>query len=137
MILDEIGDEHRGRNFAIIIDEAHSSQGGKTSSALSEALADPEDDGERRLWSGRMARTEAADNASYFAFTATPKNKTLEMFGEPLPSDAEGKVKHRALSQLHDEAGDSGRLHSRCAEELYAGGQLLQAGEDGGKRSGI
>jgi Domain of unknown function (DUF4880) len=39
-ILDEIGEEHRGRSFAIIIDEAHSSQGGKT---LSEALADPED----------------------------------------------------------------------------------------------
>ena len=34
-------------------------------------------------------------NASYFAFTATPKNKTLEMFGIPLPPDAEGKVKHR------------------------------------------
>jgi type I site-specific restriction-modification system R (restriction) subunit len=34
-------------------------------------------------------------NASYFAFTATPKNKTLEMFGEPLPRDAEGKVKHK------------------------------------------
>src|SRR5262249_32170374 len=31
----------------------------------------------------------------YFAFTATPKNKTLEMFGEALPPDAEGKVKHR------------------------------------------
>jgi type I restriction enzyme R subunit len=34
-------------------------------------------------------------NASYFAFTATPKNKTLEMFGEALPPDGEGKVKHR------------------------------------------
>ncbi len=34
-------------------------------------------------------------NASYFAFTATPKNKTLEMFGEPLSPDAGGKVKHR------------------------------------------
>jgi addiction module HigA family antidote len=34
-------------------------------------------------------------NASYFAFTATPKSKTLEMFGEPLPPDPEGKVKHR------------------------------------------
>jgi hypothetical protein len=42
-ILEEIGEEHRGRSFAIIIDEAHSSQGRKTSSALSEALADPED----------------------------------------------------------------------------------------------
>src|SRR5208283_3442852 len=43
LILDEIGDEHRSRTFGIIIDEAHSSQGGKTSAALSEALADPED----------------------------------------------------------------------------------------------
>ena len=34
-------------------------------------------------------------NASYFAFTATPKNKTLEMFGVPQPADAEGKVKHK------------------------------------------
>ena len=34
-------------------------------------------------------------NASYFAFTATPKNKTLELFGTPLPPDAEGKIKHK------------------------------------------
>jgi type I restriction enzyme R subunit len=34
-------------------------------------------------------------NASYFALTATPKSKTLEMFGDPLPPDAEGKVKHQ------------------------------------------
>ena len=33
------------------------------------------------------------DNASYFAFTATPKNKTLELFGEPSPQ-ADGTVKH-------------------------------------------
>src|SRR5207248_1073565 len=37
-ILDEIGGEHRGRHFAIIIDEAHSSQGGRTSAAISAAL---------------------------------------------------------------------------------------------------
>jgi type I restriction enzyme R subunit len=41
-----------------------------------------------------MAARKMLTNASYFAFTATPKNKTLEMFGEPLPPDAEGKVKH-------------------------------------------
>ena len=34
-------------------------------------------------------------NASYFAFTATPKNKTLEIFGEPAPPRADGKVRHR------------------------------------------
>jgi type I restriction enzyme R subunit len=44
-----------------------------------------------------MAARKLLTNASYFAFTATPKNKTLEMFGVPLPPDAEGKVKHRPL----------------------------------------
>jgi type I restriction enzyme R subunit len=42
-----------------------------------------------------MAARKMLTNASYFAFTATPKSKTLEMFGEALPADAEGKVKHR------------------------------------------
>ena len=92
-ILDEIGDEHRTRNFAIIIDEAHSSQGGKTSAALSEALADPEDEINDAL-EQRMAARKLLDNASYFAFTATPKNKTLEMFGDPFPGE-EGKTRHR------------------------------------------
>src|SRR5262249_4195200 len=93
-ILDEIGDQHRGQNFAIVIDEAHSSQGGKTSAAVSEALADPEDEINDALQK-RMDARKMLTNASYFAFTATPKNKTLEMFGEPLPPDPEGKVKHR------------------------------------------
>src|SRR2546425_2391659 len=52
-ILDEIGTEHRGRKFAIIIDEAHSGQGGKTSAALAMALAEggaaEEDELERRM----------------------------------------------------------------------------------------
>lgn len=92
-ILDEIGDEHRGRSFAIIIDEAHSSQGGKTAGALNAALTDPEDDINDAL-EKRMAARKMLTNASYFAFTATPKNKTLEIFGEPYPGE-EGKVKHR------------------------------------------
>jgi type I restriction enzyme, R subunit len=92
-ILDEIGDQHRGRSFAIIIDEAHSSQGGKTSAALSEALADPEDEINDALQK-RMDARKMLTNASYFAFTATPKNKTLEMFGIPQPPDSDGNVKH-------------------------------------------
>ncbi|MFZ2653742.1 MAG: type I restriction endonuclease subunit R [Victivallales bacterium] len=92
-ILDEIGDEHRGRSFAIIIDEAHSSQGGKVAGALNEALADPEDTINSAL-EKRMQARKMLTNASYFAFTATPKNKTLEMFGDPQPQDAEGKIKH-------------------------------------------
>jgi len=92
-VLDVIGDEHHGKNFAIIIDEAHSSQGGKTSAAMSAALADPEDTVNDAL-EKRMAARKMLANASYFAFTATPKPKTLQMFGKPLPPDAEGKVKH-------------------------------------------
>ncbi len=104
-ILDEIATEG-GKTFAIIIDEAHSSQGGRTSAAMSQALGndtkgeesdddgpDPEDTVNDAL-EKRMAARKMLANASYFAFTATPKNKTLEMFGEALPADAEGKVKH-------------------------------------------
>ncbi len=93
-VLDAIGEAHRGDTFAIVIDEAHSSQGGKTSAAMSEVLADPEDTVNDAL-ERRMLARKMLTNASYFAFTATPKNKTLEIFGEPLPPDAEGKVKHR------------------------------------------
>ena len=102
-ILDEIATEG-GKTFAIVIDEAHSSQGGKTSAAMSQALGDParDDDAEpdpedtvNEALEQRMAARKMLSNASYFAFTATPKNKTLELFGEPLPPDAEGKVKHR------------------------------------------
>jgi type I restriction enzyme R subunit len=98
-ILDEIGHES-GKSFAIIIDEAHSSQGGKTSAAMNEALGDddistdPEDIVNTAL-EKRMQSRKMLTNASYFAFTATPKPKTLEMFGEPLPPDVEGKVKHK------------------------------------------
>jgi type I restriction enzyme R subunit len=93
-ILSEIEKDAKGKTFAIIIDEAHSSQGGKTSSAMSAALADPEDTVNDAL-EKRMQARKMLTNASYFAFTATPKNKTLEMFGQPLPPDAEGKIKHR------------------------------------------
>ena len=93
-ILSEIEKDAKGKTFAIIIDEAHSSQGGKTSSAMSAALADPEDTVNDVL-EKRMQARKMLTNASYFAFTATPKNKTLEMFGQPLPPDAEGKIKHR------------------------------------------
>jgi type I restriction enzyme R subunit len=98
-ILDEMEGEGAGKNFAIIIDEAHSSQGGKTASAMSKALGetDPEDEIndaiEKRIKSRKLLTT-----ASYFAFTATPKNKTLELFGIPLPPDAEGKIKHRPFN---------------------------------------
>ena len=92
-ILDEL-EKEKGKTFAIIIDEAHSSQGGKTSAAMSAALADPEDTVNDAL-EKRMTARKMLAGASYFAFTATPKNKTLEMFGEALPTGGDGKVKHK------------------------------------------
>ncbi|HCC7775427.1 TPA: type I restriction endonuclease subunit R [Klebsiella pneumoniae] len=90
-ILDELGDLS-SKKFALLIDEAHSSQGGKTTTRMHEALGgkvgeeDFEEDAtqsavnaeiEKRIQSRKLLM-----NASYFAFTATPKNKTLELFGE-------------------------------------------------------
>ena len=96
-ILEEIGNEQRGQRFAIIIDEAHSSQGGKTSAAISMALsaagAEEEDETTEDKINRIMEAKKLLPNASYFAFTATPKNKTLEIFGEPYEEG--GKTKHQ------------------------------------------
>ena len=96
-ILDKIGNEQRGRRFAIIIDEAHSSQGGRTSAAMGQALSEAGKEEEEETTEDTINRIMAArkllPNASYFAFTATPKNKTLEIFGEAY--DAGGQTKHR------------------------------------------
>jgi len=96
-ILDDIGSQHRGRHFAIIIDEAHSSQGGRTSAAVSTALSAAGSEEEEETVEDKINRIMEAKkmlpNASYFAFTATPKNKTLELFGTAFTE--EGQVKHR------------------------------------------
>jgi len=95
-VLDSIGAEHRGGNFAIIIDEAHSSQGGRTAAAISAALGEATEE-EAETTEDKINRIieqrKMLPNASYFAFTATPKNKTLQMFGIAYPEG--GDVKHR------------------------------------------
>lgn len=78
-----------GRTFAVIADEAHSSQTGTSAGALTKMLtaeeqADLADGGEvdtEALLAAAMANTAHAPNISFFAFTATPKAKTLELFG--------------------------------------------------------
>ncbi len=97
-IMDDITRDHLNRRFAIIIDEAHSSQGGRVSAkmniVLSESRPDDEDlDTEDRI-NRIIEKKKMLPNVSYFAFTATPKNKTLEVFGMPEPA-VEGKVRHR------------------------------------------
>ncbi|HUG68812.1 MAG TPA: DEAD/DEAH box helicase family protein, partial [Pirellulaceae bacterium] len=83
-ILDEIGDAHRGQKFALIVDEAHSGQGGRTTAKMHAALAEDGEE-EEETTEDRINRImesrKLLKNASYFAFTATPKNKTEELFG--------------------------------------------------------
>jgi len=96
-VLDEIGSDHRGRSFAIVIDEAHSSQGGRTAAKMNIALSADGEEQEEETVEDTINRIMAArkmlPNASYFAFTATPKNKTLEVFGEAQPTG--DKIQHR------------------------------------------
>lgn len=98
-VLDKIG-ELPARTYAVIIDEAHSSQSGEAAKDLRLALgageeqeltvAEAEDAGllttaispvEEALARSLGARSRSQPNLSYFAFTATPKGRTLEMFG--------------------------------------------------------
>jgi type I restriction enzyme R subunit len=99
-IVAEIG-ELPSANFAIIIDKAHSSLSGQMARKLNEALskvkdeeeltndlADFEEDEDDDVTGEDLIRVmvksrKLLPNASYFAFTATPKNKTLELFGVP------------------------------------------------------
>ena len=95
-ILQDISDVYKDRNFAIIIDEAHSSQNGSLSAKMNMVLSgnvyNDEDDLEDKINTIIEGR-KMVSNASYFAFTATPKNKTLEMFGKKVPQ-ADGTTKH-------------------------------------------
>lgn len=96
-ILDAIGSTLKNSRFAIIIDEAHSSQNGSMSAKMNIGVSgnasDDDEDLEDKI-AKIVAGRKMAANANYYAFTATPKNKTLEMFGTPLPPDAEGNVRH-------------------------------------------
>lgn len=87
------------RRYAIIADEAHSSQSGSTARQLKEVLMiDAPGDSEEELSSddildSTVASRRASPNLSYFAFTATPKTKTLELFGRlPKPDEAPSKT---------------------------------------------
>ena len=102
-IAEERGEESNGllktKNYAILVDEAHSSQSGETAADLKEVLGGEdlakearekaEDEGEStlELLYRNMAKRGKQKNISFFAFTATPKHKTIKLFatnGEPL-----------------------------------------------------
>lgn len=105
-LLDEMQDMS-SLKFGIIIDEAHSSQSGETSAKMNAVLADKgedaEDEDEPTLEDKINALIESRKmikNGSYFAFTATPKNKTLETFGVPRKYIKDG-VEKTAFDAFH------------------------------------
>lgn len=95
-VVPDIGASHKMNHFAVIIDEAHSGQSGRNSAqmnlALSGLASEDEMDNEDKI-NAMMEGRKLLTNASYFAFTATPKNKTLETFG--IAYEDGDNVKHR------------------------------------------
>ena len=112
-------DGHSGKNFAIIVDEAHSSQSGKSAEKLKAALADTdealremaewEEKTEAEIKDEMDVMTETLltqgthKNLYFYAFTATPKPKTLQTFGEPQPDGTYDAFHHYSMRQAIDE----------------------------------
>ena len=118
-VVPDIGAEHKDNKFAILIDEAHSGQNGRNSAqmnlALSGLASDNDMDNEDKI-NAMMEGRKLLKNASYFAFTATPKNKTLETFGKKL-TDEKG-------NPIYNEDGTQKAL----AFHVYTMKQAIQEG---------
>ena len=100
-ILEAIGGELKHKRFGIIIDEAHSSQNGSLSAKMNIALSGSVGEEEMDLEDKLLAIIEGrkmVQNANYYAFTATPKNKTLEMFGIPF-TQPDGETGHKPFHE--------------------------------------
>lgn len=106
------------KNFAIIVDEAHSSQNGKAADAVKEVLAagsleeaehiQREADAKSKDMEDKiveeLAKRGPQKNLSYFAFTATPKAKTLEIFGRrPAPGEKPQPFHQYSMRQAIEE----------------------------------
>ncbi len=112
-------DGHHKKNFAIVIDEAHSSQSGKSAEKLKEALAETdealkemaewEEKTEQELKDSMDVMTETLlaqgkhKNLYFYAFTATPKPKTLQTFGVEKPDGTYDAFHHYSMRQAIDE----------------------------------
>ncbi len=99
------------RRYAVIADEAHSSQTGSTARQLKEVLmvegADSKNGGDddqplssEDVLDATIAARKGSSNLNYYAFTATPKPKTLELFGR-LPNPAEPASKNNKPEAFH------------------------------------
>ena len=125
-----------GKRFAVIVDEAHSSQSGETAmelrkilnkdgieSAIAEQLLDMDDDAlseeaKKELLREQLKRAKQP-NLSFFAFTATPKFKTLAVFNEPGP-DGKAPFHHYSMRQAIEEGFIHDVLaHYTCYKRYY------------------
>jgi type I restriction enzyme, R subunit len=99
------------KTYAIIVDEAHSSQSGEAAADLKQLLGSltpddldlDEDDGTPPALLARLASRGRQPNLSFFAFTATPKGKTLELFGEAGPEGTAGAFHTYSMRQAIEE----------------------------------
>jgi len=94
-------------NFAILIDEAHSSQSGSAADAMNKATQKIQEEGSgtdtEALLMELMLSRKMSTNCSYFAFTATPKKETLERFGVRQPDDSFRPFHLYSMKQAIDE----------------------------------
>ncbi len=130
-----------GKKFAVIIDEAHSSQSGESAADLRQALtldeAEKEEEKEEKAFKTvedqiverQKARKVSSPNLSYFAFTATPKQKTLELFGvEDVTTGKFGPFSLYSMKQAIEEKFILDVLKNYTTYETYFG--LLKKVED-------
>ena len=123
----------RQSSFAIVIDEAHSSQGGSFTAALNRVLGnvlkDQDFDTVEDALNALAESRKMPRNASYFAFTATPKEKTLELFGEVHPGKDEPQPFHTyTMKQAIEEGFIMDVLKNYMTAESYYG--LLETAQD-------
>ncbi|MGH2555841.1 MAG: type I restriction endonuclease subunit R, partial [Actinomycetota bacterium] len=130
------------RPYAVIVDEAHSSQTGEAAQEMKKALGgvkadvpegeegqiDPQDAVDAAVEASARARGRHA-NLSMFAFTATPKGKTLELFGEPPDEDGRHRPFHLySMRQAIEEGFIMDVLEHYTTYETYF--RLARAGEE-------
>ena len=132
VIAEEIG-ELPGRRFALIVDEAHSSQSGESTKGLKSVLAARSLEEAESEETGVQTPEEALDdtvlaemekrkhlpNVSTFAFTATPKPKTLELFGDEQPDGAFAPFHLYSMRQAIEEEFIRDVLESYTTYKVY------------------
>ena len=131
------------RNFAVIVDEAHSSQSGKSAEALSAALTsgaapaaevNSSEEIEELIADLQRRRGGVPENISFFAFTATPRNVTLERFGAKDPDGRPRAFHEYSMRQAIDEGFILDVLRNYTTYDAYY--QLEKAIEDDPRLSG-